>query len=145
MHLLSSDWDTTRELQNSAVWRRLSEEKQSINFVLPLTCEVSFFYVRLPKIEHHKVQRQKCEPQSQFLHLWNQVAGLTSLLAPSSSNHLSYCDNQFYFQPLAPLLHTVIIITLFKNNKSNMQTSTAETPSTMAILKDKIETHIRIN
>lgn len=30
-------------LQNSVVWKKRFEEKQSINFVLPLTCEVSFF------------------------------------------------------------------------------------------------------
>lgn len=34
---------SNRMLQNSVVWKKPSEEKQSINFVLPLTCEVSFF------------------------------------------------------------------------------------------------------
>lgn len=49
MHLLSSGWDPICVFQNSAVWKRRSEKK-SINFVLPLICEVSFFKLVSPKL-----------------------------------------------------------------------------------------------
>lgn len=49
VHLLSSDWGPIRVFQNSAIWKRHSEKK-SINFVLPLICEVSFFMLVSQKL-----------------------------------------------------------------------------------------------
>lgn len=37
-------------LQNNVIWKKSSEEKQPINSVLPLTCEVSFYMSALQKL-----------------------------------------------------------------------------------------------